>query len=438
MKTVAVLPFRVTGADSSLGFLREGMVDLLAAKLSGTEHLRTVNPQSLITAWRRVGGSTERSLERADALALARRLGADWLLEGEVTGTSRRVVMSAALTAVADYGEVRTSSEAPYDSLTGIVDELAAQLLALGSGESRYRLAAATSTSLPALRAYLDGRAALRRGTYGPAIRSFDTALELDSTFALAALARSQAGAWVGERGGGTGALLAWRHRDRLPPTDRAIAEAIVGPRFPRYSTLRDHLGAMERVVALAPDNPEGWANLGDWLFHYGLAMGIADAHGRSLRAYRTALSWDSAYAPSLEHLTMLLAELQDTAGVRWALRHFLSLDSTSSHAVWQRWYVSLVLHDSVVHAELAGSDSLLERYHGVLDAMLAQGLGIDDADSLRTPSPIRPNRGRACRYRGHGQIVFPDPWLAGPGQVTGFDAADRSRSCPWCNWSSV
>ena len=37
---VAIAPFRVTAGDSSLGYLREGMVDLLATKLSGTAALR--------------------------------------------------------------------------------------------------------------------------------------------------------------------------------------------------------------------------------------------------------------------------------------------------------------------------------------------------------------------------------------------------------------
>ena len=35
-KVVAVAPFRVSGADPSLSYLRAGMVDLLAAKLGGT------------------------------------------------------------------------------------------------------------------------------------------------------------------------------------------------------------------------------------------------------------------------------------------------------------------------------------------------------------------------------------------------------------------
>ena len=43
-RVVAIAPFRVTGADSSLGYLREGMVDLLATKLGGTANLRPADP----------------------------------------------------------------------------------------------------------------------------------------------------------------------------------------------------------------------------------------------------------------------------------------------------------------------------------------------------------------------------------------------------------
>ncbi|HEX2449567.1 MAG TPA: serine/threonine-protein kinase, partial [Gemmatimonadales bacterium] len=46
-QVVAVAPFRVSGADSSLGYLHEGLVDLLAAKLSGTAGLRPADPRTL-------------------------------------------------------------------------------------------------------------------------------------------------------------------------------------------------------------------------------------------------------------------------------------------------------------------------------------------------------------------------------------------------------
>jgi hypothetical protein len=49
-KVVAVAPFRVSGADPALAYLREGMVDLLAAKLGGTAGMRPADARSLLAA----------------------------------------------------------------------------------------------------------------------------------------------------------------------------------------------------------------------------------------------------------------------------------------------------------------------------------------------------------------------------------------------------
>ena len=75
------------------------------------------------------------------------------------------------------------------DSLMTLVDRLAAQLLAGSTGEGRHRLEKLTSTSLPALRAYLAGQSAYRRGAYVQSIADFQRALEHDSSFVLAAIA---------------------------------------------------------------------------------------------------------------------------------------------------------------------------------------------------------------------------------------------------------
>jgi serine/threonine-protein kinase len=44
---VAVMPFRVTGAAPGLGYLREGMIDLVAAKLTGEGGARAADPRSV-------------------------------------------------------------------------------------------------------------------------------------------------------------------------------------------------------------------------------------------------------------------------------------------------------------------------------------------------------------------------------------------------------
>ncbi|MDF1505364.1 serine/threonine-protein kinase, partial [Roseisolibacter sp. H3M3-2] len=52
-QVVAVAPFRVTGSDPSLRYLREGMLDLLAATLTGEGGPRSADPRAVLSAWRR-------------------------------------------------------------------------------------------------------------------------------------------------------------------------------------------------------------------------------------------------------------------------------------------------------------------------------------------------------------------------------------------------
>lgn len=383
-RVVAVFPFRVAAADSSLAFLREGMVDLLAVKLSGTGYMRTVDPQTLLGAWERAGGTSRRDLDRAHALSLARRFGAGWLLQGSVTGTAQRVVLSATLVDSVGQEHMSASLDGPYDSLISVVDRLAAQLLALSAGEPRQRLTALTTTTLPALRAYLEGRASYRRGSFGNAVTDFALAMQLDTTFALAGLGRTEAAKWDRDRQpDGPGSLLAWRYRARLSERDQAFLYAIVGPRFPRVSSVRQLLHAAEDKVLAAPDSPEARAALGDFLYHYGPELGLRDAHARSLRAFETALSFDSLYAPALEHLGPLYAETGDTSAVRRSLARLLELDSVSSQSAANRFYASFVLDDEALRRGHRDQDSLLSQAGWLASMVGENGVARDVVDSL-------------------------------------------------------
>ncbi len=73
-RLIAVLPFRVAGAEPSLGYLREGMLDLLAARLTDDPELRAVDPRTLTSAWRRAGGD-EADLTGEEAADVARGRG---------------------------------------------------------------------------------------------------------------------------------------------------------------------------------------------------------------------------------------------------------------------------------------------------------------------------------------------------------------------------
>ncbi len=93
---VAIMPFRVTG-DPSLSYLGEGMIDLLAAKLSGDVGPRAADPRLVLNAWRREKGSEDALPTQDEALELARRVGARYAMVGGIVGTPHGLVVNAKL-----------------------------------------------------------------------------------------------------------------------------------------------------------------------------------------------------------------------------------------------------------------------------------------------------------------------------------------------------
>ncbi len=225
-------PFRVASSDSGLGYLREGMMDLFAAKLNGETGPRSVDPRRVMQRWR-AAAEGRPDLPESEALQLAKGLGAGRLLTGSILGNSERVVVSAA---VLDVATGRTQQQATvdglHDSLPYLVDRLAGQLLALDAGLQSQRLASLTSASLPAIRAFLAGRAAGRAGEWHAAVEDFDRALEHDSTFALAGLGLAVASNWQDGSQYERGMKVAWRARERLSWRDRTLLERL-RPRRP-------------------------------------------------------------------------------------------------------------------------------------------------------------------------------------------------------------
>jgi serine/threonine-protein kinase len=345
---VAVAPFRIASPDASLKYLREGMLDLLSAKLAGSAGPRSADPRLLLTAWRRAAGADSADLPRARALDVAESLGAGQLLIGDVTGDSSRITLHAALVRVAD-GRARSPAQVTGDpdSLPKLVDQLTAQLLATDAGEDDH-LATLTTTSLPALRQFLNGQSMYRHGRYREAARAYSTAVELDTSFALAALRLASASNWFGVPAMREhGLRLAWAGRDRLGPRDRALLDATAGPNYPAVSSYLDVLKAKQRYVDVAPDRADAWFELGDGMFHFGAVVGYQDADARAADAFKRALALDSTYAPAAEHLLLIEAHHGDTVAVRRLGSHFLSIDPASENADGVRWRMAVALGDS-------------------------------------------------------------------------------------------
>jgi tRNA A-37 threonylcarbamoyl transferase component Bud32 len=378
---VAVLPFRFAG-DSALGYLREGMLDLLGAKLTGTGGLAATDPQAVMRGWRRVAGPAALDVPRVTALRLAQRLGAGKALLGSIVGTPRRMIFSANLVRVPGGQSLGTATvQGPIDSLLTLLDRLTAQLLAREAGLDEPRLADVTSTSLSALRSYLNGQSAYRRGHYQDAVLLFREALAEDSTFALAALGLRYATGWIGSNPE-TGP--AWALRGRLSARDRTMLEGLVGPRYPRLSSEREFLTAWEAAVAAAPAEAEAWYELGDALYHAGGVLGEDPLHFRARAAFRRAVQLDSDFTAPIVHLIDLAAQARDTASVRSSGELYFARDSAGEIVDYLHWRLATALGDSGALALLSARMPAMsgESLRRILAAAQLDGIATPDADS--------------------------------------------------------
>ena len=377
-RVVVVLPFRVAGADPRLAYLREGMVDLLAAKLTGDGGPRSVDPRSVLSLWRHAGGSVQNDLPDHAAIAIAQRLGAGRLIAGSVVGAPDRLVFTASMPSASGRRDgPSVTLEGPLDSLSVLVDRLTARLLAGEAGETE-KLADITSTSLPALRSYLEGRAAYRQGRYLDAVQHFGDALEFDSTFALAALGLRFAASWTpDDREFVRGLALAWASRDRLSKRERLVLVAAAGAHYPASSSFSEGLHAWERALEVAPDQPEAHYMLADHLFHFGPAFEAEAFQTRAGRGFARALELDSTFASPLEHLIELAAIAHDTARLRSLSRLYLSRSSGADDAVYVRWRVATAVGDSVE------GNAIRSQFSRLADQELARIVQIGQSDGI-------------------------------------------------------
>jgi serine/threonine-protein kinase len=106
-EVIAVLPFRASGVG--LEVMGEGMVDLLARDLDAVGGVRTVDPRTVLSRWRRVGGG---GADLPQALKVGREVGAGSVLTGSVVEAGGRVRLDAELRSVAGQPLARTRGRA--------------------------------------------------------------------------------------------------------------------------------------------------------------------------------------------------------------------------------------------------------------------------------------------------------------------------------------
>ena len=298
--TMAILPFFAAAADTAMTRLGRDLAVTLSATLDGIGGIETADRLTVANATAGRG-----SLSPAEGAALAQRLGASSLVRGTLVRAGDNVRL--------DLGLYSTDGLAPLaegitvtahkDSIGALTDSaswsLLRQVWQRGEPPSP-SLAAVTTRSLPALRAFLQGERELGVNRWPEAGLAFRSAIAADSTFWLAYFRYALVRWWVQEQEPTEpGVLEKLRlHRQVFAERERLLLDAFM-TRETRLRIERYRL-ATERF----PDYWPAWFLYADALFHNGSIIGYDWSEG--LRAFRRVLALNPKLVPAWSHMLAL------------------------------------------------------------------------------------------------------------------------------------
>jgi eukaryotic-like serine/threonine-protein kinase len=332
---LAVAPFDTP--DPKLALWHEGLVDLLSRNLDGAGPLRTVAPTTVIRRWS----------GRADppsATQIGVRTGAGIVVYGSLIGAGAD---SARLTATAlDVASGKALAEIELRDAANRMDRMADSLtvrllreLGRTRGIQVLRTGSPGSTSLPALKAFLQGEQWFRRAAWDSAYTSYQRATELDPQFPLPYWRAGEVIGWQHSAFDSLSEALELRAgalnhglapRDSLLLTADSIQASLysTAPRIDWTALSRLHRIA-EELTGRYPDDVDSWYLLGEARYHWGTALGFNPRDG--LAAFDRAIQSDSSFAPSYIHPIELSLWLGDPAAADRYARSYLALEPTDN-----------------------------------------------------------------------------------------------------------
>jgi serine/threonine protein kinase len=424
---ISIVPFTVRG-NPEFDYLGEGIVDLLSAKLDGAGDLRSVDPNAVLSY---VSQTFEEPLTPADTLSVAEHFASGLYLTGEIVEAGGRLHVSASLYQVGESAAVSQASvEGAAEDLFGLIDELAAELVTeqfSGPGAQFTRIAAVTTESLPALKAYLQAESELRGGRFTSSLGSFQRTLELDPEFALAWYRLSVAAEWALRNDlVEPAAEQAVRLSDRLSDRYRKLLEARLASRQARASEA-EHL--YRTILGTYPDDVEAWTQLAEVQSHYSHLTGISMTQSRE--AWERVRELEPDLVLALWHLARVEAIDQREQALSDTVDRILELAPEAERSFE---IIALRTFNSGTAEE---QETFLAGLDGVADGVVALvawnlALTMDDVFGTAAVAKVLTDPARSPEAQGLGHSILAYTALAqGRWRDAGGHLSDAGRVAP-------
>ena len=295
-KYVAILPFRVIGDATSLGYVAEGLGEALSAKLFQLKEVHVASPVD-----------TQKLDTKSPLPEIGKQLGANLIVSGVVQGSLDQMRITVKVDNAIENRELWNEdfSGVPDDLLI-IEDKIFLKLVGVLGANSAGDIASGMghpTDNVDAYDSYLQGRNAMH-GASNPkniqsAIDYFSTALRKDPKFGLAYTGLADASLWMYQQKKDSfwteKALHAARQaqalNDKLPEVHFAL-----GSIYSATGQTVQAIAELKRALELAPNSDDGYRRLGD-------AYLDAGQKDQAIRALKKAVEFNPYYWVNLNSL---------------------------------------------------------------------------------------------------------------------------------------
>ncbi len=290
-KYLAVLPMRVVGDEKSLGYVAEGLVDALSAKMFQLQEVHVASSSAVEKA-----AAKQESPEK-----MAQALGVNLILQGTVQGAADKIRIVLNLEDVASGRRLWSQefSGVPQDLLTledHIYGNLVEALDLKPSNEEMARSGVHPTENTTAYDLYLKGRDALR-GSQGArdtqaAIKYLESALQEDRNFALAYAGLADANLRLyGDTKDTLFAEKALSSAQKSESINPSLPEVhlSLGSVYNATGRTTEAIAELKRALVLAPNSDDAYRRLGD-------AYRASGRKQDALNAYQSAVAANPYY----------------------------------------------------------------------------------------------------------------------------------------------
>ncbi len=315
--TLAIMYFDNKADREDEQRLGEIITDLLITHLSESSSMTVISSQRLYDLLKLEGKEGLKKLDSGTSTDVARRAGARWMLLGSLLRTQPEIVATSQIVDIAT-GQVASSQRvggAEEEDIFVIADRLADEIrrdMDLSVTSTTPADVKVSTQSVEAYRYYLEGLDLYNRFERSRARQSFQRAVEIDSTFAMAyfQLARSAPGE--------TGRVFvekAWAHARNVTRKERLWIDA-------KYKQLHDDVSGsvetIEKIIALDPDDKEAHLQLGTLL-------SSGDPQG-AIRHLHAAIEIDPLFKLPYNTLAYIYEAIGDFGQSIWAINKYIEV----------------------------------------------------------------------------------------------------------------